>query len=117
MPFEQAAMGVTGLEQAFAVLHTDLVLPGVISMELLVRRMTQGGESFGIPAPRIAPGEPANMALIDLEHEWEVGAGGYESRSPNSCFAGRTLTGRVMMTVAGGQVAFRQRSFAIGAAG
>ena len=116
VPFEQAAMGVTGLEQAFAVLHTDLVLPGVISMELLVRRMTQGGEPFGIPTPRIAPGKPANMALIDLEHEWEVGADGYESRSHNSCFAGRTLTGRVMMTVAGGQVAFRQRSFAIGAA-
>ena len=30
VPFEQAAMGVTGLETAFAVLHTELVLPGAI---------------------------------------------------------------------------------------
>ena len=30
VPFEQAAMGVTGLETAFAVLHTELVLPGTI---------------------------------------------------------------------------------------
>ena len=45
-----------------------------------------------------------------------VGEEGYESRSHNTCFAGRTLTGRVLMTVAAGQVAFRQRSFAMGAA-
>ena len=46
-----------------------------------------------------------------------MGEDGYESRSDNSCFAGRTLTGRVMMTVADGRVAFRQRSFAMGVAG
>ena len=54
-------MGVTGLETAFAVLHTDLVLPGTIGLELLAERMTAGGEPFGIEAPRIeagAPGEP-----------------------------------------------------------
>jgi dihydroorotase len=116
VPFEQAAMGVTGLEKAFAVLHTELVLPGVIPLELLVRRMTSGGEPFGVGAPRVETGQPADLALIDTDHEWTVGADGYESRSYNSCFEGRTLTGRVMMTLAGGQVAFRQRSFAIGAA-
>src|SRR4029453_18576084 len=36
VPFEEAAMGVTGLETAFAALHTDLVLPGVIGLELLL---------------------------------------------------------------------------------
>jgi dihydroorotase len=116
VPFEQAAMGVTGLEQAFAVLHTDLVLPGVLPLETLVERMTSGGEPFGIPAPRIEPGAVANLVLIDPASEWVVGEDGYESRAYNSCFAGRTLTGRVLMTVAAGQVAFRQRSFAMGVA-
>ena len=32
MPFEEAAMGVTGLETAFAALHTELVLPGVLEL-------------------------------------------------------------------------------------
>ena len=116
VPFEQAAMGVTGLEKAFAALHTKLVLPGVLPLETLVERMTGGGEPFGIDAPRIRPGATANLALIDPAQEWVVGEEGYESRAFNSCFAGLTLTGRVLMTVAAGQVAFRQRSFAIGAA-
>ncbi|MBM3665974.1 MAG: dihydroorotase [Actinobacteria bacterium] len=116
VPFEQAAMGVTGLEKAFAVLHTELVLPGVLELETLVERMTFGGEPFGIPAPRIEPGAPANLVLIDPAKEWVVGEDGYESRAFNSCFAGRTLTGRVLMTVAAGQVAYRRRSFAISAA-
>ena len=116
VPFEQAAMGVTGLEKAFSVLHHDIVLPGVISLETLIERMTCGGEPFGIEAPRVKAGEEANLVLIDPGQEWVVGEEGYESRSHNTCFAGRTLTGRVLMTVAAGQVAFRQRSFAIGAA-
>ena len=40
VPFEQAAMGVTGLETAFAALHTELVLPGVLDLGLLVERMS-----------------------------------------------------------------------------
>jgi dihydroorotase len=114
-PFEAAPMGVTGLETAFAALHTELVLPGVIDLELLVERMTAGGEPFGIPAPVLSVGAPANIVLVDLAAQWEVGEAGYESRSTNSCFAGRTFTGRVRMTVAGGAVAYRERSFAIGA--
>jgi dihydroorotase len=116
VPFEQAAMGVTGLETAFAVLHTDLVIPGVLPLETVLERMTAGGEPFGIEPPRIEPGAAANVALIDPEQTWVVGEDGYESRSENSCFAGRELTGRVQMTVAGGTVAFRQRSFAMGVA-
>jgi dihydroorotase len=116
VPFEEAAWGVTGLETAFAALHTDLVLPGVLSLEVLVERMTSGGEPFGIEAPRLEPGATANLTLIDPELRWTVGEEGYESRSYNNCFGGRELTGRVLMTVAAGQVAFRQRSFAMGVA-
>ena len=48
--------------------------------------------------------------------EWVVGESGYESRSENCCFADRTLTGRVLLTVAAGSVAYRQRAFALSAA-
>jgi dihydroorotase len=116
-PFEAAPMGVTGLETAFAALHTELVLPGVIGLELLIERMTAGGEPFGVEMPTLAVGSTANIVLVDLDAEWQVGEAGYESRSANCCFAGRTLTGRVRMTVAGGAVAYRERSFAIGAVG
>jgi dihydroorotase len=114
-PFEVAPMGVTGLETAFAALHTELVLPGHVSLALLVERMTAGAAPFDLGTPTLAKGSPANIALVDLAAEWEVGEAGYESRSANCCFAGRRLTGRVRMTVAAGAVSYRERSFAIGA--
>jgi dihydroorotase len=116
VPFEQAAMGVTGLETAFAALHTELVLPGVLDLALLVERMGGGAEPFGVERPSLTPGSEANIALCDLGAEWTVGEDGYESRSSNSWCAGSRLTGRVLMTVAGGQVAYRLRSFSMGVA-
>jgi dihydroorotase len=116
VPFEQAAMGVTGLETAFAALHTHLVLPGTIDLALLVERMAGGAAPFGVPRPTLAPGSEANIALCDLSARWTVGENGYESRSANSWCAGEELTGRVQMTLAGGQVAYRLRSFSMGVA-
>jgi dihydroorotase len=112
-PFEEAPMGVTGLETAFPVLYTDLVLPGVIDLGLLVERMTAGGAPYGLRAPTLARGSHADLCLVDLEASWTVGEAGYESRSENCCFAGRELRGRVLMTVARGAVAYRERGFAI----
>jgi dihydroorotase len=114
-PFEVAPMGVTGLETAFAALHTHLVLPGHLALGVLAERMTSGTEPFGLNVPTLAKDAPADIVLVDLAAEWEVGEAGYESRSANNAFAGQRLTGRVRMTVAAGAVAYRERSFAIGA--
>ena len=116
VPFEEAAMGVTGLETAFSVLHSELVLPGVLDLGVLVERMSAGASPFDFDPPRLAPGSEASLVLFDPDAEWEAGADGWESRSDNSCFAGRRLRGRVLMTVVGGQVVYRQRSFAMGVA-
>jgi dihydroorotase len=116
VPFEQAPMGTTGLETAFAALHTDLVLPGVLDLALVVERLTAGGGLLGLPLPRVTTDEPANLCLVDLAAEWEVGEDGYESRSENCCFAGRRLRGRVLLTIAAGSIAYRERAFAVTAA-
>jgi dihydroorotase len=109
VPFEQAPMGTTGLETAFPALYTELVMTGQLELETVIERMTAGAALYGLPTPRIAAGEPANLALIDLEAKLEVGAGGYVSRSSNNCFHGRTVQGRVLLTVAAGSIAFRAR--------
>ena len=49
VPFEEAPMGVTGLETAFPVLYTDLVLPGVLPLALVVERMTAGAALLDLP--------------------------------------------------------------------
>jgi dihydroorotase len=112
VPFEQAPMGTTGLETAFAALYTGLVRSGELELELLVQRMTAGAGCFDLPVARIAPGEPANMALIDLDASWIAGEHGWFSRAANCCFAGRRLYGRVMLTLAAGAVAHREQALA-----
>jgi dihydroorotase len=116
VPFEQAPMGTTGLETAFAAVHTDLVAPGVLPLALVVERMTAGLGLLDLLVPRVEVGAPANLVLVDLDAEWVVGESGYESRSENCCFAGRTLRGKVLLTVAAGSVAYRERSIMLSAA-
>jgi dihydroorotase len=101
-------MGTTGLETAFAALYTELVLPGEIDLDTVISRLSAGGALYGLRTPRIAPGEPANLCVVDLGMQFEVGAGGYRSRSVNCCFHGRTLLGTVQLTVAAGTVAHRE---------
>jgi dihydroorotase len=116
VPFEEAPMGTTGLETAFAAVYTDLVLPGVLPLSLVVEKLSAGAALMDLPTPRIAVGRAADVCLVDLAAEWEVGEAGYESRSENCCFAGRRLHGRVLATVAAGGVAYRERAFALSAA-
>jgi dihydroorotase len=116
VPFEEAPMGTTGLETAFAAVYTELVRPGVLPLSLVVEKLSAGAALMDLPTPRIEVGAPADLCLIDLEAAWEVGEAGYESRSENCCFAGRTLHGKVLATVAAGAVAYRERAFALSAA-
>jgi dihydroorotase len=113
VPFEQAPMGTTGLETAFAALHTGLVLNGALELEVLVERMSAGAALFELPTPRIAVGEQASVTLVDLEAEWIAGEHGWESRSENCCFAGRPLRGRVLLTLAAGALVHRDRTLAL----
>ncbi|HWE08704.1 MAG TPA: dihydroorotase [Solirubrobacteraceae bacterium] len=108
VPFEQAPMGTTGLETAFAALYTELVLPGEISLGTLVERMSAGAELYDLTAPRIAVGHRAALCLVDLDATWTVGEEGYASRSANNSFHGRMLHGRVLLTLAAGAVAYRR---------
>jgi dihydroorotase len=117
VPFEQAPMGTTGLETAFAALYSGLVHSGELELELLVERMTAGAELFGLPPALIGRGEPANMALIDLQASWIAGEHGWQSRSESCCFAGRRLSGRVMLTLAAGAVAHREPALSLVAVG
>jgi dihydroorotase len=112
VPFEEAPMGTTGLETAFAALYTELVLPGVLPLALVVDKLSAGATLLDLPVPAIERGRPADLCLVDLDAEWEAGEHGYESRADNCCFAGRTLRGRVVATVAAGAVAYRERVLA-----
>ena len=59
--------------------YTELVLPGVLPLAPGRRAADAGAALFDLPTPRIEVGEPANLAPVDLDAEWEVGEDGYES--------------------------------------
>ena len=107
VPFEEAPFGVTGLETAFAALHTHLVIPGIVPLETLLERMCNGpARAFGLEEPRIEVGVRANLVALDLGAEWTVTEDGFRSLSANSWLLGETLRGRVVRTVADGRVVF-----------
>ncbi len=106
-PFEEAPFGVTGLETAFAALHTHLVQPGILTLETLLERMSSGpARAFGLEEPRIEVGARANLVTLDLDAEWTVEESGFRSLSANSWLLGATLRGRVAKTVADGRLVF-----------
>ena len=114
VPFEQAPMGTTGLETAFAALLHRAGAAGRA-------RARDGGraDERGRRAVRTADAadrgrsSPPTSASSTSTPSWIVGERGYESRSANCCFAGRRLQGRVLLTVAAGAVAHRDRSLAM----
>jgi dihydroorotase len=107
VPFEEAPFGVTGLETAFAALYTHLVLPGELSLETLLERMSAGpARVFGLAEPKIDVGARANLVVLDLDAESTVTEQGFRSLSANSWLLGETLRGRVLQTVADGRVVF-----------
>ena len=109
VPFEAAPFGVTGLETAFAALHTHLVRPGLVLLQTLLERMCAGpARIYGLEPPRIAVGAEANLVLIDPEARWRVTETGFRSQSTNSWLLGETLHGRIELTVAAGRVVFER---------
>jgi len=107
VPFEDAPFGVTGLETAFAALHTHLVIPGVMSLETVLERMSAGpARAFGLDEPRIEVGARANLVSLDLDAEWTVAEDSFRSLSANSWLLGETLRGRIVQTVADGRLVY-----------
>jgi dihydroorotase len=107
VPFEAAPFGVTGLETAFSALYTHLVEPGLLKLGTLLERMSAGpARAYGLDAPRIAVGAPANIVLLDLQASRRVSVSDFRSRSANSWLLGQTVNGQVKLTIAAGRVAF-----------
>jgi dihydroorotase len=107
VPFEEAPFGVTGLETAFSSLYTHLVEPGLLPLETLLERMSDGpARVYGLEPPRIAVGATANLVLLDLNAKWRVRESGFRSRSVNSWLLGKRLRGTIVKTIANGRLVY-----------
>ncbi len=103
VPIEEAANGSTGLETAFAALHTGLVLTEKLPLARLVESMSDAPcRVLGLTPPRLSEGAPADFCVVDLDETWEVTPATLRGKSRNCAFLGETLTGRVRLTVVDG---------------
>jgi len=104
--FDEAPPGMLGLETALALTLTELVIPGLIDLPRALALLSwQPARLAGIAGHGgpIAPGRPAQLAVFDPEAVWEVDPTRLASRSRNTPYAGRKLTGKVRHTVLAGE--------------
>lgn len=106
---EGSAMGVVGLETAFAVMYTHFVKTGVLSLEKLVELMAvRPAVRFGLKTG-LAEGDPADLAAFDLSREWVVDPADFLSMGHATPFAGMKLSSRCVLTLAGGREVWSER--------
>ena len=105
---EKSLMGIVGLETAFPVLYTHLVLPGVLTLEQLVERMSvRPRQVFGLPGG-LEPGQPADLSVLELTEEYEINPGTFLSMGRATPFAGWKVRGRNTMTMVEGQIVWQE---------
>ncbi|GBG97322.1 dihydroorotase [Lactococcus termiticola] len=103
----QAPSGMIGLETALQLGLTHLVAPGHLSLMSLLEKMTSNPASlYGFDAGYLAEGGPADMLLFDPEAETAVPEN-FDSKASNSPFVGQLLKGSVKMTIADGEIVYR----------
>ncbi len=102
LPFDQAPPGMLGLETALALALSELALPVEAVLALLSWRPARIAGLGATQGGPVAAGRPANLCVIDPEARWVVDPARMASRSRNTPYAGRELTGRVRHTVAAG---------------
>ena len=98
-PFDAAPPGMLGLETALALALTELELP---IEQVLALMSWQPASIAGIDDRHgrpIAPGEPANLCVIDPHKTWRVSGAAMASPSRNTPYEGRELRGQVRYTL------------------
>ena len=100
--------GIVGLETAFPVLYTELVKPGDLTLEQLIDRMvTNPARRFGIGSA-LEEGAPADLTVFDLDASYTIQPEDFLSMGKSSPFAGRTVFGKCLLTLSGGEIAWQE---------
>lgn len=98
---EKSLMGVVGLETAFPVLYTELVMKNIITLDRLVELMSfKPKERFGIDTNN-------DFAVFDISEAYKIDPENFLSMGRATPFAGREAFGRCLLTVHNGKVVYK----------
>ena len=105
LPLTKAPSGITGLETAFSLGLEFLVREGHISLFRLLRLLSvEPRKLYGLECPALKVWDPADLVVFSLSEKWV-----YDktfSKSFNTPFKGRTMTGKVKYTISGGRIIY-----------
>ena len=107
---KDSAMGIVGLETAFAALNTHLVRKGVITLERLVELMSINPRKVFRIEGGINVGDRADIVLIDTEKQWRVDSNRFYSMGKITMFDGREMVGDVVMTLHRGEIVYDNKT-------
>jgi len=106
--FDDAPNGILGLETALGLAISELVETGLMSLsDLLLRMSTQPARIFNLPGGSLGVGAPADVVMFDPKARWTVDPSRFHSKSRNTPFGGRSLTGRAEVTIVRGRVVYQ----------
>ena len=107
--FEQAPFGVVGLETALPLILTELVEPGILTLEQAISSLSCNPARFlGIQGGSIQVGVEADLTLINLKAEKVVDKDKFYSKGKNTPFNGRKVRGLPVMTLVGGKLVMKE---------
>ncbi|MFA5099579.1 MAG: dihydroorotase, partial [Candidatus Omnitrophota bacterium] len=105
--FDRAEFGVTGLETELGVAATYLIKPGLLTWADVCRKQALNpARILGIDKGTLSVGKDADIVIVDPLAEWMVAADDFASKSKNSSFLGKRLTGKVVKTIYRGTVVY-----------
>jgi dihydroorotase len=106
--FADAPNGIVGFETALAVIVTNLVETGHVTLSDLIDRMAcTPARLFNLPGGSLKRGVAADVTVFDPKVRWKVDASRFLSKGRNSPYDGMTLVGRAICTIVAGSVVYR----------
>lgn len=103
--FKDAPSGIIGLETAFCVVNTVLIKREIIDYSKLFELMSLNpARLYGINAGTLKEGTPADIVIFDPDEVTVFDS--FRSKSWNSPFLGKALTGKIKYTIVGGKTVY-----------
>ncbi len=108
--FEFAPNGITGLETQAGLALSELYHKKILTLEELIEKLSINPRKvLNLPVPKFEEGEEANFTILDVNEIWTVDLGRSKSKSKNSPFDKRLLTGRAVGTVNNGKMFYQDK--------
>lgn len=106
--FDFAPFGMVGLETALGLVVTELVNKKILSWPQAIAKLTiNPSRILNLQGGRIKKDFPADLTIIDPKASWVANPKEFKSKSKNSPFSGKRLSGKVCYTIVDGKIVYR----------